>query len=426
VPPTPLQIYRARLAEVLASVAQGQRDLQSIHAQVSAEIIEQIHRAGDNTNAVELARQFDDAFKKTAFKRLSITKTLVESGAKAGPKAGRATIRATFGDATTKAQVRATKRALTEASERISGRVTVDGVALGKRIRSVDKDVAADLAREVQAGIQQRKGILGAARKIERIDPRESKLPKYLAEIEHAARTGNVADVKRLSKQYVKRIAALGEIQVDGTIAASKYSLRKATARFVQDVQKASASGVDKLVKKYVTERAAWRANVIARHETVSAFRQSYIEQTKYKPGVVAFRWQLSTRHATHGKHGGTPQDECDLYAVQNAHGMGPGVYPKDQVPDAPHPLCLCSTVAVMDRKHFERAANDQGAFPADMRDATSPDAPAWLRANPDQAAAILGPTRHSLFKQGVNVLDETGKPRLVRELVSRFSRAAE
>lgn len=425
-PPTPLQIYRARLAEVLASVAQGQRDLASIHAQVSVEIIEQIRRAGDNTNALELARQFDEAFKKTAFKRLSITKTLIEKGAKAGPKASRATIRATFGEATTKAQVRASKKALTEASERISGRVTVDGVALSKRIRRVDREVTAEMAREVQAGIQQRKGILGAARKIEKLDPRETKLPKYLSDLELAAREGNLPEVKRLSKQYLKRVAALGEIQVDGTIVASKYSLRKATARFVADVQKASTGGLDKVVKKYVTERAAWRANVIARHETVNAFRQSYLAQTKNKPGVVAFKWNLSTRHAVHGKGGGTPHDECDLYAVQNAHGMGPGVYPKDQVPDAPHPMCLCSCVAVMDRKHFQRAENDQGTFPADMRDAVSPDALGWLRANPDQAAAILGPTRHTLLKQGVHVLDATGKPRLVRELLPRFSRAAE
>lgn len=110
----------------------------------------------------------------------------------------------------------------------------------------------------------------------------------------------------------------------------------------------------------------------------------------------------------------------CDLYANQNAHGLGPGVYPVDAVPRHPHPACLCACVAVFDRKHFQRPPEERGGVPDELRDAKSPKGLDWLKQNDALAQKILGPTRHQLLKQGVNVLDKEGKPRLVRDLVAK------
>lgn len=415
---TPISVYRKRLAELLRSIDQGNRDLQSIHAELSGSIIAQLRAQGaSNTNALKLQQQFDREFEKSLPKRVRIVRERIEKGAEAGRSASRDTIRLKVGDKVERAHVRATKGALEEASERIAGHVTVDGKSLGRRMRGVDKEVAAEMAREVQNGIQQRNGILGAARKIERLDPRETALPKYLQELEQAARRGSIDEVKKLAASYTQRIAQLGEIQTDGTYKASKYSLRSATQKFVQKVQKTSADSIDGLVKKYIDDKLAWRANVIARSESVEAMRQSYVKQSANKPGVVAFDWKLSNRHEGHG-HGGAKQDVCDILAHQNAYKLGPGRYPKDKVPSLPHPCCLCTPVAVFDETYFERAENDQGAVPPAMQDATSPGALAWLKQNEAAAAKILGPTRHNLLKQGVNVLDDTGRPLRVRDLL--------
>jgi hypothetical protein len=415
---TPLTLYRRQLAELLKSIDQGNADLQSLHADLSRRIIAELRKQGaSNTNALKLQKQFDREFEKLLPKRVRIVRERIEEGAKAGRRASQQTVRVTLGDKVETAHVRATAGSLREASERIAGRVTVDGKSLGKRMRGMDKEVAAEMAREVQNGIQQRNGILGAARKIEKLDPRDAHLPKYLQQLEQAARRGSIDEVKALAASYSKRIAQLGEIQTDGTFKASKYSLRSATQKFVQKVQTASADGIDTLVKKYVEDKLAWRANTIARSETVEAMRQSYVAQSKNKPGVVCFQWRLSNRHEGHD-HRGAKQDVCDILAHQNAYGLGPGRYPKDKVPHLPHPNCLCATIAVFDDKHFERAENDQGQVPAEMKDAQSPGAIGWLQQNPAAAARILGPTRYNLLKQGVNVLDESGRPRLVRDLL--------
>jgi hypothetical protein len=273
------------------------------------------------------------------------------------------------------------------------------------------------MAREVHQGIVAKKGILGAARKIEKLDPREVKLPQYLQELEDAARKGSVDDVKRLAKSYQARIAKLGEMQVDGTLKASKYSIRAATKKFVADVQKSSAKGLDSVVNKYVADRAAFRANVIARHESAEAFRSSYIEQTKNKAGVWGYQWRLSTRHSTGHGHGGTAQDVCDIYANQDI-GYGRGVYPTAKLPKTPHPACLCTQTAMIRRDVFDIPESERNQPPESARTANAGGAVGWLRDNDAAAARILGPTRHALFKDGRDVLDATGKPHLVRDLL--------
>lgn len=412
-PSKELTIFRVHMREALLAAKKGEGELAVLYQEVANDVTAKVHARGDRVNALELQGDIDKAFEQTLFKRVKAVRTSIEDGAKLGPKASRKTMRAVYGEEVARAQVRANPKALKEAANRIAGKTTVDGVALTKRMRRVDREVASEMAREVEKGVRQKKGILGAARQIEKLDPREVRLPKYLQQVEDAARAGNLDELKALTKRYTAHVRAnLGELQADLTRKASKFSLRSATTRFLADIEKAGPKGIDKVVARYVKDKAAFRANLIARHETVEAFRRSYIEQTKNKPGVIGMRWQLSpTRHPV--------PDECDLYANQNAYKLGPGVYPGDKVPRHPHPACLCSITAVIDREHFSRQrADNDNAVPARMRDEKSPDAVGWLKANEQIAAKILGPTRHALFKQGVNVLDREGKPLLVRDLL--------
>lgn len=420
-----LRIFREQLAALLREFDASGADLASIHSQLASDIVAKLRALPENSNmsTEQLQALFEQEISKTLPRRASIIRTNIEAGAAGGRKAARMTIRTVFGDQVQDKHVRATAKALSEAGERIAGRVTVDGVGLTKRLRRVDREIAQEMAAEVQAGIRQRRGILGAARKIERLDPRAVELPQYLQELERAARLGKVDEVKKLAKGYASRIAKLGEIQPDGAIKASKYSLRSATKKLVADVQKSSGDGLDKIVERYVQDKAAFRANLISRHETAEAYRGSYVEQTKNKPGVWGYRWTLSTRHSSLHKPG-TPMDVCDIYASQDI-GYGKGIYPTNNLPKTPHPQCLCSQSAMIRSDVFDVPESEQNQPPASARDHKSPDAVGWLKQNDAAAARILGPTRYALFKDGRDVLDANGAPRLVRDLLGH-SQAAE
>ncbi len=408
-------IARSAMREALAEAAGADAELNAAFADTAQEIREKLRADPDNANAVRPV--VEQAFQRTSFKRRKIIARVIAAGANKAAPAVRKTMRAAFGAETTRAQLRTSKRALLEAENRIAGRVTVDHVSLSQRIRKWDRKLGGEMAREVERGIKQRKGILQIAKKIEKLDTMTEGLPQYLQKVEALARDG-APELKAAVKRYMKQAKKLGTT-VSGAPKASPYSMRSPTQKFLRDIEKAGLDGIDRVCKEYVQERAAWRARVIARSEATTAMRESYVNNAKGKKGVYAFTWLLS-------RSGHKSPDVCDVLANQNAYGLGPGRYPPDRVPKAPHPGCLCHPVAVMDAKAFDRQEGDLTAA-QEHADHTSPNAAGWLKQHPDKAAAILGPTRHELFKRGHNVLDPTGKPLPVGELLGvHGSRAAE
>lgn len=405
---SPEGIYRAAQAAALHEAVSAEAGLQQALDESAAEIRTKLRADPDNANAVRPTVK--EALRKTSFKRRRLIAEVIEKASAKGPKAARKTLRQAFGADVTRAQVRTSAKALREGADRIAGRVTVDHVSLSQRIRDVDAELGNEMALQIERGIKTRKGILQIARKIEKLDNVTEGLPKYLQEVESLARRG-APELKATAKAYLKRAnKLLGTLQADGTRKASAYSIRSPTQKFLRDIQKAGADDVDALVKDYIQKRGAWRANLIARNEAVDAMHESYVNNAKGKPGVYAFRWNLSSG----GHH---RPDVCDLLANQNACGLGPGVYTADKLPGRPHCGCLCAVVACVDSRAFERQEGGPAAL-EEAADHHSPNAAGWLRQNHGAAAAILGPTRHELFKQGVNVLDAGGRPMLVRDLL--------
>ena len=76
----------------------------------------------------------------------------------------------------------------------------------------------------------------------------------------------------------------------------------------------------------------------IAVTETMNALREANNQAMQVSPVVRAVRWQRS------GRHGGLPStpDECDVLAECDFYGFGPGYYPPERFPLAPHPYCAC------------------------------------------------------------------------------------
>jgi len=71
------------------------------------------------------------------------------------------------------------------------------------------------------------------------------------------------------------------------------------------------------------------RAMVIARHEVGAALREGNLATWRESGVVTGGEWILSDLHAV--------PDECDEYAGR--------VFPLDEIPDLPHPLCECDVI---------------------------------------------------------------------------------
>jgi hypothetical protein len=122
----------------------------------------------------------------------------------------------------------------------------------------------------------------------------------------------------------------------------------------------------------------------VMRTEINRAHGEAYMVGAERAPGVVGFRFLLSPRHPR--------PDICDLYARQNLHGLGPGVYPTRQAcPWPAHPNTLSFVVAVFaDELRPEHQNGKETTLEA------------LQRLGPELRAGILGPTKAGYFDQGV------------------------
>jgi hypothetical protein len=93
----------------------------------------------------------------------------------------------------------------------------------------------------------------------------------------------------------------------------------------------------------------------------------------------------------------------CDVLAHQDLHGLGPGGYPPGEVPETPHPSCLCSLVQINDVDHFKRElakARGEQEPPKAWLSGRTETGEQWLRKQPpDVQQKIAGPTRARLLR---------------------------
>lgn len=76
-----------------------------------------------------------------------------------------------------------------------------------------------------------------------------------------------------------------------------------------------------------------YNAQRLARTMVQHAYQESLVELTKYNPFIYGYLWKTS------GGHNVCPL--CIDRSTQNEYGLGPGVFPKDQLPlDHPNGMC--------------------------------------------------------------------------------------
>lgn len=133
-----------------------------------------------------------------------------------------------------------------------------------------------------------------------------------------------------------------------------------------------------KTVKPYGTE-GSYAARRLARTEITVAAHRASVSAALVNPMVQGVKWSLSPSHPEY--------DICDEYAKGGPNGDG--IYPPYDVPEVPHPHCLChqSPIVHGDRSEVVDRLRDeiQGAR-ADLLGALDPESAARLQGilNPE------------------------------------------
>jgi len=110
------------------------------------------------------------------------------------------------------------------------------------------------------------------------------------------------------------------------------------TNAFIQGQSAAQiAAAVRSSINPDVPGGVSYAAMRLGRTELNNAFHASAVSRMSEQPWVEGVTWNLSDSHEG--------EDECDDLATAD-NGLGEGVYPQDEVPDKPHPQCLCFVTA--------------------------------------------------------------------------------
>lgn len=152
-------------------------------------------------------------------------------------------------------------------------------------------------------------------------NPRNKKLPLHLRQAvlrDHKSRTMLLSVIKK---------------NIDGM---KTPALRVAYYQALQAVQdNAGVAAIEKKLSVAVREKMRFNANRIAQTEIQRAWMMGQAREIMEDEDVKVVRFALSSSHPT--------PDICDVFAKQDAYGLGAGLYPKGKAPIPPlHPFCRC------------------------------------------------------------------------------------
>ena len=94
---------------------------------------------------------------------------------------------------------------------------------------------------------------------------------------------------------------------------------------------------------KVKDKKILYDAKRLARTTLIHSVREIIKENAKDNIFNIGIKWELSPDHFDRMPDG----DECDVYAENDMHGLGIGIFPVDEVPFQ-HINCLCSLYPVM------------------------------------------------------------------------------
>ncbi len=251
-------------------------------------------------------------------------------------------------------------------------------------------------------------------------------LPRYMREIEAAARSGNTRVLWRSVRKHIGTVRELGE---GASRERGPFTLRQHVEQFIKDAQGATHEDVDRAMRYYLQARARYQARMVARTEMSAALNDAYAEAVENEPFAAGVRWNLAPTHPK--------PDICDMYAEADPHGLGKGTYTNnDAKPPIPaHPHCHCFWTTAIDRDFARRRleaahrsrASGESVEVEESRLRVAARAPGprksfhdWLADQPPhRRRAILGHGRTRRFDQARTARE---RARIVNPRTGRFS----
>lgn len=262
------------------------------------------------------------------------------------------------------------------------------------------------MRRQIVGSVRAAESTTRIAERLLDLDKPVVEMPRYVQELRDAAQFAKEAGDPNLFQQAVEDFRSTVNRLGEKGGRAGQYTVRSAAQQLIKELERAKPEQIEKIVDRWVLDRARYQARVIARNELVEAFRDSYVQTTGGQDYTKGYRWNLSTSHPA--------ADICDIYAEQDIDGLGPGGYLPESIPSTPHTCCICYLTAIMDCDHFKRQiAEAKGTkAPAEAwKKKTHRDATALLKSMPEgKRLEILGPTRVKALKEGKKVVTDRGR----------------
>lgn len=158
----------------------------------------------------------------------------------------------------------------------------------------------------------------------------------YQAGLEEAAKR----DVEDALNRRIGNKHSLSARVYDSNLLANRAVDRKIESALARGLtNREFAKEMRSFIRPDTPGGTSYAAKRLARTEINNAYHRSQIASAQHKPWVIGVRWMLSSSH---------PKiDTCDALAGGNSAGMQPGVYKPDDVPEKPHPQCMCFTEPV-------------------------------------------------------------------------------
>lgn len=213
-----------------------------------------------------------------------------------------------------------------------------DGLTLSDRTTKGSKAVVSHVAAAIGNCIKENQTTYATSRKLfdgyqkDGIIP-EQDIPNFMHSLIRAAQPNmrRSPEFRRVLRNATRNVEKL-----------TTQGVKAAYNQITEVILTGNEKRLDKAVYVATQERTRYFAERIARTELARAYHDGVTAKWGKDPDCVAYKWRMSKSHPA--------PDICDMYAGANLYGMGPGVFPKDKVPELPaHPHCMCYLRPLMD-----------------------------------------------------------------------------
>lgn len=244
----------------------------------------------------------------------------------------------------------------------------------------------------------------------------EIRLTEWLSESANPIYRDQVRTAARASAENV-RANILSQVDLSPRVYRnSEVGIRRARRLVERGIaQNKSTHEIAKSVKGLIRPDTpggvSYASKRLARTEINRSFHATSAEWNSESPFVNAVQWNLSGSHPR--------PDKCDEYAEGGSAGPR-GLWLPDDVPDKPHPNCLCYTTAVTPEREQFLDELESGEYDAWMRNRggvrTSRDAVATLPPR-QETSGTMATTSHNPRDPSTYQLSEAERARKLKRI---------